>query len=98
MSSSTVRYLPGLGGRLESSSANLEGLTSAPTACDLTPPNGNAYAPSLSDEVLMEHICQGDQAALASLFRRYAVWSVGWPCGSSKIHPKPRIFFRTSSY
>ncbi len=72
MSSSTVRYLPGLGGRLESSSANLEGLTSAPTACDLTPPNGNAYAPSLSDEVLMEHICQGDQAALASLFRRYA--------------------------
>jgi RNA polymerase sigma-70 factor (ECF subfamily) len=72
MSSSIARYLPGLDGQAESSSANLESLTSAPAACDPTPPNGNGYDPSLSDEALMEGVCQRDHEALALLFRRYA--------------------------
>jgi RNA polymerase sigma-70 factor (ECF subfamily) len=72
MSSSIARYLPGLNGQAESSSANLESLTSAPISCDPTPPNGNGYDPSLSDEALMEGVCQRDHEALASLFRRYA--------------------------
>ena len=72
MTSSIARYLPGLDGQAESNSANLESLTSGSTACDPTAPKGNGHYPSLSDEALMEGVCQRDHEALASLFRRYA--------------------------
>ena len=72
MSSSIARHLPGLAGRIESSSSNQEALTSMPTAADVSPPDGDTYASSLSDEALMELVSQDDQEALASLFRRYA--------------------------